>query len=83
MSVDMQSADLDALARELAAATGEDVGAAVRKAIEERLQRIPRRLTTAETAEVDALFDRLANMPVLDRRTAEEIIGFGPDGLPL
>ena len=82
MSLEIRSPKADALAHELATATGEDVDTAVLKAIEERLARVPRPLSTDRQIEIDILFDRLASMPVLDARTPEEIIGYGPDGLP-
>jgi antitoxin VapB len=82
MSLEIRSAKADALAHELATATGEDIDTAVLKAIEERLARIPRRLSADRQAEIDILFARLASMPVLDARTPNEIIGYGPNGLP-
>ena len=82
MSLEIHAPKAGALARELAAATGEDLDTAVIRAIEERLARTPRR-AASDSAELEALFDRLARLPVLDRRSPEEIIGFGPDGLPL
>jgi antitoxin VapB len=82
MSLEIHSPKADALAHELATATGEDVDTAVLKAIEERLARIPRPLSADRQVEIDILFDRLASMPVLDARTPDEIIGYGPDGLP-
>jgi antitoxin VapB len=78
MSLEIRSPKADVLAHELAAATGEDVDAAVLKAIEERLARVPRPLPVDKQAEIDVLFDRLASMPVLDARTPDEIVGQGP-----
>jgi antitoxin VapB len=82
MSLEIRSPKVDALAHELATATGEDVDTAVLKAIEERLARVPRPLSADRQVEIDTLFDRLASMPVRDARTPDEIIGYGPDGLP-
>jgi hypothetical protein len=82
MSLEIRSPKADALAHELAAATGEDIDTAVEKAIEERLARIPHAAAPAIAPEIDALFDRLARMPVQDHRSPDEIIGYGPDGLP-
>jgi len=82
MSLEINSAETDALARELAAATGEDLETAVRRAVEERLARVPRRLTPERHAAVDAIFDRLARMAVIDPRSPEDIVGYGPDGWP-
>ena len=82
MSLEIRSRKADALAHELAMATGEDIDTAVERAIEERLARIPRALPVQSLAEIDRLFERIAQMPIRDTRTPEEIIGYGPDGLP-
>ncbi len=82
MTLEIHAPEADALAHELANATGEDVDTAVVRAIEERLARIPRPRAPEEKAVIKALFERLARMPVLDDRTPDEIIGYGPDGLP-
>ena len=62
--------------------TGEDVETAVERAIVERLARVPRPLPLESQAEIDVLFDRLARLPVLDARSPDEIVGYGPDGVP-
>jgi hypothetical protein len=59
----------------------EDIDTALIRAIEERLARTPRRHAAEQDAAIEALFDRLAQLPVLDRRSPDEIIGYGPDGL--
>jgi antitoxin VapB len=83
MSLEIHAPKADALARELATATGEDIDTAVVRAIEERLARTPRSRRPADgKAAIEALFDRLAQLPVLDRRSPDEILGYGPDGLP-
>lgn len=82
MSLEIRAPKADALARELATATGEDIDTAVVRAIEERLARTPRRRAAEEKAAIEALFDRLAQLPVLDSRSPDEIIGYGSDGLP-
>ena len=80
MSLEIRAPEADALARELADATGEDIDTAVVRALQERLARTPRRVADARAA--IALFDRLAQLPVLDRRSPDEIMGYAPDGLP-
>ena len=55
---------------------------AVVRAIEERLARTPRRRAADEETAIEALFDRLAQLPVFDRRSPDEIIGYGPNGRP-
>jgi len=82
MSLEIRSPKADALAHELAAATGEDIDKAVERAIAERLARIPHAPAPAIASEIDALFERLVRMPVQDHRSPDDIIGYAPDGLP-
>lgn len=42
----------------------------------------PRSLPPDAAARVRALQQRLAHLPILDPRTADEIVGYGEDGLP-
>lgn len=82
MGLEIRAPKADTLARELATATGEDIDTAVIRAIEERLARMPRRRAPDGEAAIEEAFDRLAQLPVCDRRSPDEIIGYGPDGLP-
>jgi antitoxin VapB len=69
--------------RELAALTGESVTAAVRRAAEERLQRVHReRSGRSLTAEILDIGRRCAALPDLDPRSTDEILGYDEDGLP-
>lgn len=82
MSLEIRAPEADTLARELAAATGEDIDTAVIRAIQERLARTPRHRNADESAAIEALFDRLTQLPILDDRSPDEIIGYDADGLP-
>jgi hypothetical protein len=82
MSLEIRSAKVDAMARELATATGEDLETAVERAIAERLSRLHRPLSKRRRGDIGALFDRLARMPVQDDRQPDQIIGYGREGLP-
>lgn len=82
MTLEIHAPKAGTLAQALATATGEDIDTAVVRAIEERLARVPRRPTGSRDADIDALFDRLARMQVLDPRSPDEIIGYAPGGLP-
>ena len=81
--MNIASRKVDELAQRLARLTGEDVETALERAIEERLSRV-----AGETAQMNRraamqrFFDRVSQMPVLDSRSVDEIIGYGPDGLP-
>ena len=79
--MNINSPTADELARRLAARTGEDVETAVERALEERLARVP----PGESGQKEAMrrfFERVSRMPVRDARSINEIVGYGPDGLP-
>jgi antitoxin VapB len=69
--------------RELAAAAGESVTTAVRRAAEERLQRVRRQQSGRSlAAEILEIGRRCAALPDLHTRTADEILGYDEHGLP-
>ena len=68
--------------RKLAAAAGETVTAAVRRAAEERLQRIQRDRVGNLAAQIQEIGRRCAALPDQDRRTPEAILGYDAHGLP-
>jgi antitoxin VapB len=69
--------------RELAAAAGESVTTAARRAAEERLQRVRRQQSGRSlTAEILEIGRRCAALPDLDARTADEILAYDEHGLP-
>jgi antitoxin VapB len=83
MSLVINSPETDRLARELVEQTGEALEEAVAKALRERLDRERRRAAKRGTAE--ALLEigrRVAALPVLDARTADEIIDYDEKGVP-
>jgi antitoxin VapB len=83
MALNIKDDTADRLVRELADATGESLTTAVTVAVRERLERlrgaVPREQRRQELAEIAR---RSAQRPVRDRRSADEILGYGPDGLP-
>lgn len=83
MALNIKDEGADRLARELAAETGESITTAVTVAVRERLERlrgaVPRERRGQELTKIAA---RSAARPVIDRRSADEILGYGPDGLP-
>ena len=85
MALSIRDPETDRLARELAALTGESMTEAIRKALAERLART-RRGREDELgrliASVRAIQERVARLPVLDDRPADEILGYDADGLP-
>ena len=83
MTLSIKNPEANRLARELAAITGESVNDAVIEALRERLARTSgRRRASTLRNDIKRIQDRIARLPVLDRRTDEETIGYNEDGLP-
>lgn len=82
MPLNIKDEETHALARELARRTGESLSRAVKRSIEERLARLPvtRNLSLAD--QLDRIALDCARLPVLDLRTADEILGYDDNGLP-
>ena len=83
MALSIKDPEADRLARELAGLTGESMTQAIKIALEERLRRI--RPTKVDQTLLDVLNEivkRCAALPVIDDRTAEEILGYDENGLP-
>lgn len=82
MALNIKDPVAERYVRELAAATGEGITTAIRKAAQERLERVrqgsPGRLA-GQLLEIGA---RCAALPDQDRRSAEEILGYDEHGLP-
>ena len=83
MGLIINSEQADRLARELAAATGESMETAVTLALAERLGRVRRPpVDPAERRKaMEEMRARISQMPVLDPRTDDEILGYNEDGL--
>ena len=83
MAVIIKDREADRLIRQLADRTGESITDAVKKAVGERLERIP--LSDSEiAARKRRLMTRLAEFdktPTADNRSADEIIGYNERGL--
>ncbi len=83
MALNIKHPEADRLARELAVATGETLTTAVLHALRERLERQKRASTTLRAKDVlREVRLRLSRYPVLDPRTADEILGYDDRGLP-
>jgi len=72
----------DRLIRELADRTGESITVAVKKAVAEKLEKVPfsEREVAARKRRVQALLAKLDAMPTADHRTPDEIIGYNERG---
>ena len=83
MALNIKDPKTEHTVRELAALTGESVTAAVRRAAEERLQRVRQRRSRSSIAdEIMEIGRRCAALPELDPRSADEILGYDEAGLP-
>jgi len=84
MALSIKSIETEHLAREIAARTGESLTGAIQRALEERLERLNNsRRSQALAAQIDDILKRVDEMPDLDARTPDEIIGYDENGLPL
>ena len=83
MPLNIKDPTTEKFVRELAAAAGESVTVAVRRAAEERLQRVRRQRTGRSlAAELLQIGRRCAALPDLDTRKADDILGYDEHGLP-
>jgi antitoxin VapB len=83
VAISIKDEATDRLARELAAATGESLTEAIRRALEERLARERRRSHAYPLVErVRRVQERLRQYPVVDARPADELLGYDEHGLP-
>jgi antitoxin VapB len=82
MAISIKDPETDRLARALAAATGESLTAAIRRALQDRLEREAQRSRHGIGVEVRRIQERLAKLPVLDTRSPEEIVGYDEHGVP-
>jgi antitoxin VapB len=79
MALSIKSERADQLARELASLTGESITNIVITSLERRLAE-ERRLRRRRS--IDDILAIAHSLPVLDSRSADEIIGYDEDGLP-
>ncbi len=83
MALNIRSPEAERLAGELARVTGESKTQAVTKALQDRLVRVRRERAKRRLAdELEEIAEHCASLPVLDGRTADEILGYDATGLP-
>lgn len=83
MALSIKDHDTEQLARTLAERTGESITLATKRALEERLRRLGSDMRKAALLEdLEAIQRRWNARPVLDNRTADEILGYDESGLP-
>jgi len=83
MALNIRNPEAERLATELARRTGDTKTEAVIKALRDRLGRVrrerPKRRLADDLADIASQFDRL---PILDKRSPDEILGYDEHGLP-
>ena len=79
MVLSIKSARADQLARDLAELTGTSITDAVTASLEAQLELERRRRRRQPLGDI---VERFRELPVLDERTADEILGYGDHGLP-
>lgn len=83
MALSIKDPETERLARALAERTGESITNATRTALEERLRRLGSDTRRAALLEdLAASRRRWSALPVLDTRSADEILGYDENGLP-
>lgn len=83
MAINIRNAEAEHLAERVAALTGETKTGAVTQALRERLERLERAKGRRRLVdELDEIALHMAGLPLLDLRSADEIIGYDANGLP-
>jgi len=83
MALSIKDPETERLARALAERTGETLTIATRRALEERLRRLGGAARqAAQLEDLAAIRRRWSALPMFDRRSADEIIGYDENGLP-
>jgi len=85
MALNIRNREAEQLAADLAACTGETKTDAVIKALRDRLARVRARRVRSRRGLVDELNHiavHCANLPLLDNRHSDEILGYDDNGLP-
>lgn len=82
MALSVKNEEADRLAREITARTGETLTDAVLAALRERLHRLRCADSPTMVSRLDRLSAEASELPVLDPRPADDILGYDDDGLP-
>ena len=83
MALSIRNAKAEKLARELAAECGENITQAITRSLEERLLRLRGRSTAIDLVEeIMKISKRCNEIPDQDQQSPDEILGYGPTGVP-
>lgn len=81
MPLSIRNSEVEALARDLAQSQGTSLTAEILLSLQERRARLTG-AQVARKARLLAVIDRVSRLPVLDQRGADEILGYGAEGVP-
>jgi antitoxin VapB len=82
MALNIRNHETEKLAADLAALTGETQTEAVTKALRDRLERVKRRRSKRRLADrLDEIAKHCASLPILDRRSPENML-YDEQGFP-
>lgn len=83
MAMSIKSLDVERLARELSAKTGESLTRAIQTSLEERLERLKMaRRRDVVVEQLEEVLRRVDQLPVLNSSGPDEILGYDEHGLP-
>lgn len=83
MSINIKNPEAERLVREITHATGESMTQAIINALKERLERLRgRRQARTAQEKLRLVLRRVDQLPDLDRRSADEILGYSQHGVP-
>ena len=83
MALSLKDPEADRLAREVASRTGESLTTAVIVALRERLARLRGRSRRRRLRdELREIAQRCAQLPTIDHRTDDDVLGYDERGLP-
>ena len=83
MALDIRDPHTERLSRELAELSGQPITVAVRVAIEERLERLRQRKGVVDGLGLAEVIARGRARRVVDPRSEDNLLGHGPEGLPV
>ena len=82
MTIKIDNPEVDSLARELASRTGESITQVIIVALRERLEREKGGSQGSLAEELVRIGAECASLPVQDKRSPDEILGYDANGLP-
>jgi antitoxin VapB len=83
MPLSIKNDTTERLARQVANETGESLTEAIRRALEERWERLKtKRRSRVLHSQIEDLLRRVDALPTLDSRPVDEILGYDEHGMP-